>query len=93
VGFAYTRRLRHERWLTIHRPVGALFLMAAVNFTILESGTPSGFRAAPYLDDSADAGQRGGACPIESFCSSDLATDMTILWKVWIRARTTLSTC
>ena len=43
VAFAYTRRLKYERWLMIHRPVAMLFLAAAVNFTILEPGTPSGF--------------------------------------------------
>lgn len=43
VAFAFTRRFSHERWLTIHRPIGALFLMTAVNFTIFEPGTPSGF--------------------------------------------------
>jgi predicted ferric reductase len=43
VGFAFSRRLSYEGWLTVHRPIAVLFLVAAVNFTIVESGTPRGF--------------------------------------------------
>ncbi len=42
-GVAFSRRWSHERWLTLHRPMTVLFLVAAVNFTIFESGTPRGF--------------------------------------------------
>lgn len=42
-GFAFSRRLSHERWLSVHRPITVVFLGAAVNFTIFESGTPRGF--------------------------------------------------
>ncbi|MGE0448883.1 MAG: ferric reductase-like transmembrane domain-containing protein [Vicinamibacterales bacterium] len=40
---AFSRRLRYERWLTLHRPMAVLFLVAAVNFTLFEAGTPRGF--------------------------------------------------
>jgi predicted ferric reductase len=43
VGFAFSRRMTHERWMGVHRPIAVAFLAAAVNFTILESGTPRGF--------------------------------------------------
>ena len=43
VAFAFSRRLSHERWLSVHRPITVVFLAAAVNFTIFESGTPQGF--------------------------------------------------
>lgn len=42
VALAFSR-LRHESWLALHRPIAVLFLVAAVNFTIFESGTPQGF--------------------------------------------------
>jgi predicted ferric reductase len=43
VAFAFTRRLSHERWLHLHRPIAIIFLISAVHFTIFESGTPRGF--------------------------------------------------
>jgi predicted ferric reductase len=42
-GLAFSRWFTHERWLAIHRPITVVFLVVAVNFTIVESGTPRGF--------------------------------------------------
>jgi predicted ferric reductase len=39
----FNRRISHEHWLSAHRPMTALFLIASVNFTLFESGTPRGF--------------------------------------------------
>lgn len=43
VALAFSRKLTHEHWLTLHRPITVVFLVAAVNFTIFEPGTPRSF--------------------------------------------------
>ena len=40
---AYVGRLGYERWTNLHRPIGLLFLVGAVNASILEPGTSASF--------------------------------------------------
>ena len=64
---AYDRRLRHERWLALHRLIGLLFVLGTLH-AAMEPGTILRIRAAPHLDrDSAARWRRRLDLPRSAF--------------------------